>query len=292
MGETATDYNAMILAAVRRMPSGGGYDARKPGAMALRGSITLTDGTALPQLELRPETAQPSFCSGATYHVFLDVVQQCIAAGRLTLTREQLNALPVRAQPDGTGVWGRWNANGPGTARLFHELRLGRNFSAWKEARPGDFMKIWWTREIGGKESGHSVVYLGTRVVRPEGGGEPVRMVRFWSSNLKMGYGEKEVEFYKVQRVLFSRLENVEALQSVLDLPKTDKYLAGLLTTRTTEAEVYRLTGVKDPPSVAPKMPAHLDAAPDVRNAQKVEKPAAPGGKEKSRKPSLPEQAR
>jgi hypothetical protein len=30
------------------------------------------------------------------------------------------------SQRDGAGIWGRWNANGPGTARLFYELGLGQ----------------------------------------------------------------------------------------------------------------------------------------------------------------------
>jgi hypothetical protein len=34
----------------------------------------------------------------------------------------------IRGQRDGEGIWGRWNANGPGTARLFHEMNLGENF--------------------------------------------------------------------------------------------------------------------------------------------------------------------
>jgi hypothetical protein len=69
--------------------------------------------------------------------------------------------LLIRGQGDGVGIWGRWNANGPGTARLFEELHLGKNFTSFEEARPGDFMKIFWNDNIGGTESGHSVIYLG-----------------------------------------------------------------------------------------------------------------------------------
>ena len=47
-----------------------------------------------------------------------------------------LTSLLIAHQRDGQGVWGRWNANGPGTARLFTELRLGRNFTDFAEARP------------------------------------------------------------------------------------------------------------------------------------------------------------
>ncbi|HSI86625.1 MAG TPA: hypothetical protein VK970_22770 [Candidatus Methylacidiphilales bacterium] len=283
------DYNAMVLAAVRKMPSGGGYSARQPGFNALKGSIAVAPGP-VPSLDLRPETAQPSFCSGATYHVFLEVLQQLIAAGRLNLSEAELSALEVRQQPDGTGIWGRWNANGPGTARLFYELGLGKNFSAWKEARAGDFMKIWWTREIGAKEAGHSVIFLGLRAGPPGPDGSDGTMVRFWSSNLKMGYGEKEVEFYKVQRVLFSRLENPAAIRGLSRLPKSDDFLASLLKVSVTEAQVYTVTGVTDPPTVAPRMPPKIDASPDVKSAVKTTGPM-PSSTASSTTPAAPKRA-
>ena len=36
-------------------------------------------------------------------------------------------SLAIKGQPDGVGVWGRWNANGPAVACLFNELKLGRS---------------------------------------------------------------------------------------------------------------------------------------------------------------------
>ena len=76
-----------------------------------------------------------------------------------------------------------WAAGFPKPANMikdaaFAELHLGRNFSDYSEARPGDFMKIFWTEEIGQREHGHSVVYLGTYST----GGQD--LVRFWSSNM------------------------------------------------------------------------------------------------------------
>jgi hypothetical protein len=69
--------------------------------------------------------------------------------GDLQLDYDTLDALMIRGQRDGEGIWGRWNANGPGTARLFQELGLGRNFDDFEEAEPGDFMKIFWSPEVG-----------------------------------------------------------------------------------------------------------------------------------------------
>ena len=81
--------------------------------------------------------------------------------GDLRLNDETLDQLMIRGQRDGAGIWGRWNANGPGTARLFYELGLGRNFDDFEAAQPGDFMKIFWSEEVGRAEHGHSVIYLG-----------------------------------------------------------------------------------------------------------------------------------
>lgn len=40
-------------------------------------------------------------------------------------------------------------------AKLVADLRVGRNFASWDDARPGGFFKIWWADRIGGRESGH-----------------------------------------------------------------------------------------------------------------------------------------
>ena len=95
-----------------------------------------------------------------------------------------LKQLMIRGQRDGEGIWGRWNANGPGTARLFHELDLGQNFDDFAEAQPGDFMKIFWSPEVGRAEHGHSVIFLG---MEKRAG---LDYVHFWSSNIPFGYGD------------------------------------------------------------------------------------------------------
>jgi hypothetical protein len=144
----------------------------------------------------------------------------------------------IRGQKDGEGVWGRWNANGPGTARLFHELKIGRNFSEFAEARPGDFMKIFWTNEVGKNERGHSVIYLGTE--KREG----KEFVRFWSSNVPAGYGEKSVPRSKIASAIFSRLETPANLSGIRSVPSIDRYLASLLTVRSSLEEAQLKCGM------------------------------------------------
>jgi len=227
--QTAPDYNATILYQIAEMPSGGDYMAGGTAMTKLQNAVS-ADGT---KLTVNAQVAMPSFCSSATYLVFLKAVGTLQDQGVLRLNEEVIQSLArIADQPDGRGVWGRWNANGPGTARLFRELGLGSNFTDYAKARPGDFMKIFWSDEVGKLERGHSVIFLDEE---KQGG---VDSVRFWSSNLHVGYSQKVVPKSKIARVIFSRLEHPERLAKVTSLPRTDGYLAGLLDQRSDWNEV------------------------------------------------------
>jgi len=223
--------NTLVLEQINTMPRGGTYSTTAEASARLRRSISVDGGS----LAIEPRTATPSYCSGATYLVFLKTLDALSRQGGLHLSPETLAALAVRGQPDGTGVWGRWNANGPGTARLFHELKLGRNFDKISEARPGDFMKIFWTTEVGSRERGHSVIFLGA----------DDKEIRFWSSNTPDGYGVKSVPVSKVAYALFSRLETPERINDAPALPRSDSYLASLLSKRSSAAEARAKSGVR-----------------------------------------------
>jgi len=191
--------------------------------------------------------AMPGYCSGATYLVFLKTLQALQKSGAISLSRETWSALVPRLRPDGKdtlpdgqSVWGRWNANGPGTARLFHQLGLGRNFTEFSAARPGDFMKIFWTDAVGKKESGHSVIFIGLEDL------DGVESVRFWSSNRPGGFGESSVPREKIARAIFSRLEYPERISRWPALPNSDPYLASLLTTDSSFLEAAKMSGIGD----------------------------------------------
>ncbi|MEP7016334.1 MAG: hypothetical protein ABI925_12905, partial [Verrucomicrobiota bacterium] len=180
MGTTfADDYNPVVLEQVTKMPHGGRYSVSHIAKIRLQSSAHFESG----KFFFVPSSPAPSFCSGATYQVFIRTIEALRERGQLQLDYATLNQLIIRDQRDGEGIWGRWNANGPGTARLFHELGLGRNFSDFAQAKPGDFMKIFWNKNVGRRESGHSVVFLG---MENRGGEE---QVRYWSSNVPAGYG-------------------------------------------------------------------------------------------------------
>jgi hypothetical protein len=214
-------FNSRILAAVRTMPFGGGYDGSDPTKNLLHGACGLTDG----RIRVNANFAKPSFCSGATYLVLLK-----------TLGNGPQALLPEIDQQDGHGVFGRWNANGPGAAKLVADLGAGENFTSWDEAQPGDFLKIWWTDKIGGSERGHLVVYLG----------HDSETVRFWSSNQPGGYGTRSVPRSDCQRILFTRITRPENFAAAKKLPAVDPWLARMLHDDFTWREVVTKCRVRE----------------------------------------------
>ena len=227
-------YNDLILEQIRQMPKGGRYSASRVATIRLQQAAHYESG----KFFVVPDAASPSYCSGATYLVFMKTIEVLRAKGALHLDHATLESLMIRGQRDGEGIWGRWNANGPGTARLFHEMNLGENFDDFAEAQAGDFMKIFWSPEVGRAEHGHSVIYLG---MEKKAG---LDHVRFWSSNIPAGYGEKSVPRTKIIHAIFSRLDAPGNLSRVSSTPTVDKYLASLLSVRSSYAEAKAKCGM------------------------------------------------
>ena len=231
---SAQDSNAVVLEQLREMPRGGRYSTSHFAKIRLQSSTHFESG----KFFFLPSKASPSFCSGATYLVFIRTIEALRKRGDLQLGYATLNQLVIRNQRDGEGIWGRWNANGPGTARLFHELGLGRNFTDFSQAKPGDFMKIFWNRNVGRRESGHSVIFMGTETRFGQ------EYVRYWSSNIPSGYGEKSVLRKKIAYAIFSRLQRPENLSRINNEPFVDKYLASLVRKRSSIAEAGSKCGL------------------------------------------------
>jgi hypothetical protein len=231
---TSSSVNDVILQQIKQMPRGGQYSASHTATIRLQAAAHFESG----KFFVLPAAASPSYCSGATYLVFLKTIEALGERGDLELNRETLDSLMIRGQRDGAGVWGRWNANGPGTARLFYELGIGRNFDDFGEAQPGDFMKIFWSPEVGREEHGHSVIFLGTE--KRMG----LDYVRFWSSNIPFGYGERSVPRTKIVHAIFSRLSVPSNLSRIEEAPSVDKYLASLEHARSSYAEAREKCGM------------------------------------------------
>ncbi len=226
--------NEIILDQVKEMPAGGKYSASRTATIRLQSAAHFESG----KFFILPASASPSYCSGATYLVFMKTIEALRDRGDLKLDYETLAQLMIRGQRDGEGIWGRWNANGPGTARLFYELGLGRNFDDFAEAQPGDFMKIFWSPEVGREEHGHSVIFLGME--KKLG----LDYVRFWSSNVPFGYGEKSVPRAKIVHAIFSRLYAPANLSRIGETPAVDSYLGSLVRVRSSYAEAIEKCGM------------------------------------------------
>jgi hypothetical protein len=230
----AGDYNSLVLDQIKQMPQGGRYSVSHFAKIRLQSSAHFESG----KFFILPSAASPSFCSGATYLVFIRTLETLRARGEVHLDYPTLEQLIIRDQRDGEGIWGRWNANGPGTARLFHELGLGQNFDNFDQAKPGDFMKIFWSRQVGKSEHGHSTIFLGTE------NRLGVQYVRYWSSNIPSGYGERSVPRSKIAYAIFSRLQAPANLARINSAPFVDTYLASLLRTRSSIAEAGTKCGL------------------------------------------------
>jgi hypothetical protein len=230
----AGDYNDLILEQIKQMPQGGHYSVSHFAKIRLQSSAHFESG----KFFILPSAASPSFCSGATYLVFIRALEALRERGELKLDFATLEQLIIRDQRDGEGIWGRWNANGPGTARLFHELGLGQNFDNFDQAKPGDFMKIFWSRQVGKSEHGHSTIFLGLE------NRLGVQYVRFWSSNIPSGYGEKSVPRDKIAYAIFSRLQMPANLARINTAPFVDTYLASLLRIHSSIAEAGTKCGL------------------------------------------------
>src|SRR6266571_3009779 len=233
-GAPAADLNGLILEQMRKMPSGGKYSVSHVAKIKLQSAAHFESG----KFFVIPTAPYPSFCSGATYIVFIKTIETLRDSGQLKLDVATLNQLVIRDQVDGEGIWGRWNANGPGTARLFHELGLGQNFDNFNQAKPGDFMKVFWSRQVGKSEHGHSTIFLGMEN-RADG-----QYVRYWSSNIPSGYGEKSVPRAKIAYAIFSRLQTPANLARINSAPLVDTYLASLLRTRSSISEAGTKCGL------------------------------------------------
>jgi hypothetical protein len=99
-------------------------------------------------------------------------------------------------------------------------------------------MKIFWSQQVGRNEHGHSCIFLGTE------NRFGVEYVRYWSSNIPAGYGEKSVPRNKIAYAIFSRLQTPANLVRITTAPIVDAYLASLLRKRSNFAEATRKCGI------------------------------------------------
>ncbi len=232
LGTTPPTPNSLILASIKTMPQGKGYAAAQKDVDRLAANVSLQDRHFKQDLN----RIGPTFCSGATYLVFLRTIERL---GPLSnLSEKSLARFANLGVQDGEGIFGRWNANGPGTAKLFADLNCGVNFTSYAHARAGDFLKMWWTEAIGAKERGHLVIYLS----------QTPTTLTYWSANQPGGYGTKTVEKSKIKHHLFSRFTMPKNLSQANSLSPKDPFLADMLRKDFTWAQVVQKCRVQTTP--------------------------------------------
>ena len=237
MSSGAASWYRALRVGLSQFRNGGGYKASREAVQALaEKACRWNPRTRRPVFFLR--NATPSFCSSACYLLLLKSLQIWDSAQPRPVISERawLALIPRLGQHDGDGPWGWANANGPGLAVLVHKLGAGINFEDWRKARPGDFMKIFWTDRIGCRESGHLSV-----LVKDEGD-----RVTFWSSNIPDGYGVRTVPKSRMKRVIFTRITRPERFNLAPSVG-SHPWLSSLLRQEASMKEVRRHSGMQKP---------------------------------------------
>jgi hypothetical protein len=231
-----------ILDSIEEMPLAGGYVLNDLPAQKLSQAFYwqyLSNGDIT--LLMDPNVATPSYCTTATYMIFYKALQKYWATNKIIPEKEIFKKFKPQRESDGLRIWGRWNSNGPGTAKFFFDSQIGTNFDDLSFAKPGDFLKIFWNDQVGRDERGHSVIFLGSEIV------DGIQKIHFWSSNKSTnGFSKMTINRSDAVRLLFSRLDKIENINKVLELPLNDDFLASMLTIRSNWEEVKLKTGIKN----------------------------------------------
>lgn len=232
-------FNRIILNTIQQnMPGGGGYSATPTDVERLaQQAVVWTESKKT--LTIEPRLAVPTFCSAACYMVLLRSLQRWESTVGRHFPSEIWQKLDVTPnQPDGTGIWGRANANGPGFAKMIYDIGTGINFHDVRLAQPGDFLKIFWTEDIGATERGHLVIYLGL-----ERKNDTVYL-RYWSANKPGGYGVKSAPLSRMHNLIFTRITAPQNFVRATKLSTSDSWLADMQRKSFSFAEVRRKCGI------------------------------------------------
>ena len=235
----AAPLNPYILRAVQSMPTGGGYASDRAAEVRLARSGIVWQQRCQ-QLVVAPRAASPSFCSAACYMALLRALSFWeTEQGSRVFSAKVWESLRVEeSHPDGYLSWGRFNSNGPGCAKWVYDLRAGINFTDPKSALPGDFLKIFFSPQIGAQERGHLVVFLGLEQLRGQS------HIRFWSANKPGGYGIRTLPLSSIHHMIFTRVTHPERIALAPSLPVHDPWLVAMLTHDFSFPEICQRCGI------------------------------------------------
>jgi hypothetical protein len=239
--QNAEQIQSWILESVEEMPVRGGYELTATPPRRLGTAFTWqTINSSETLLSLDTKLATPSYCTTATYLIFYKVLQKYWATLSVVPELLVLERLKPNMENDGIRIWGRWNSNGPGTAKLIHDTGMGFNFDNINDALPGDFLKIYWNDQVGKLEKGHTVIFLGVDNVN---GNE---VIRFWgSSSSTQGYGIKTVLKKDAIKTLFTRLTELSNSVNIATIPEKDLFLESMLSRISSWEELRSASGIE-----------------------------------------------
>ncbi|MFA6074666.1 MAG: hypothetical protein WCV63_03560 [Negativicutes bacterium] len=203
-GADAPNYNKAVLQGIDKVmataPNGGGYFV---GLRANPPESPLGYDLKFGKYSLLTPPRSTSYCSGSSYGVFIEALNIINPRYSNRMTAAQLEACRMQ-EPDGgrrdddIKLWGYWNDDVWGIHHALIDYTQMGEVVAPYAAKPGDFIKIMWS-----KSSGHFVVFLGW--VRGANN-QPVA-IRYWSSQPGTnGFGEQESSISKIYSILFVRL--------------------------------------------------------------------------------------
>jgi hypothetical protein len=104
-------YNNVILDQIRVMPAGGKYSASRAATIRLQSAAHFESGI----FSVVPDAASPSYCSGATYLVFIKTIETLRARGALTLdyATSRVCSFAINATAKASGADGTPMARAP-----------------------------------------------------------------------------------------------------------------------------------------------------------------------------------
>ncbi len=215
----------------------GCYSTRAEAHYALLNSFGF--GMVTDRLYYLPSKLSPSFCSGAVYIALLSALMHWDSTNPdIAFTEEDWDSMLPRSVQDGEGVWGWANANAAGFANLIHQLGAGYSFTNPAQAKHLDIIKIWWTKEIGGREHGHLAILIK----------QDPKHYYIWGSHQRDEKGQEGIYIKRIAksdigRVLFTRITQPAAFQRAEDIGY-DPWLNALLYTPVSWEETLKRAGV------------------------------------------------
>ena len=249
-------WNRIVLREIAKTENGGGYSTVRQTALYPQTSWTgmkrAWSYSRKNGISIRMELARPSFCSSASYMMLLkalSVWDEDAVIGKkawIALRPYTVKGMKYKVQDDGVGCFGYANANGPGVAMLVKTIGAGKNIyiggrkdypsaakwrKAWKKAKKGDFLKLFFNSAIGRDELGHQVIFMGTQKAYKDGVRDD--LIYYWSSQQSTnGYGIACRHASEIRRAVLTKITNPEAFAEadvLLPPNRKNRWLGSLL---------------------------------------------------------------